>query len=46
MTKNVDAHIFSFPSEDDVVGVNKDDVDTILPRLYSLDTSSRCENQY
>ena len=46
MTKNVDAHIFSFPSEDDVAGVDKDDVVMILPRLYSLGTSSRCENQY
>ena len=46
MTKNVDAHIFSFPSEDDVAGVHNDDVVMILPRLYSLDTSSRFENQY
>ena len=45
MIKNVDAHIFSFPSEDDVAGVDKDVV-MILPRLYSLGTSSRCENQY
>ena len=46
MTKNVDGHIFSFPSEDDVAGVHKDDVVMILPRLYSLGTSSRFENQY
>ena len=46
ITKNVDAHIFSFPSEDDVAGVDKDDVVMILPKPYSLGTSSRCENQY
>ena len=38
MTKNVDAHIISFLFEDDVV--------MILPRLYYLGTSSRCENLY
>ena len=26
MTKSVDTHIFSFPSEDDIAGVNKDDL--------------------
>ena len=35
-----------FPSEDDVAGVDKDDLVMILPRLYSLGTFSRCENQY
>ena len=46
MTKNVDAHIFSFPSEDDVAGVDKDDVVMILSRLYSLGTSTRYENLF
>ena len=35
----MDAHIFSFPSEDDVASVDKDDMVVILPRLYSLGTS-------
>ena len=39
MIKNVDAHIFFFPSEDDIAGTDKDDVVMILPRLYSLCTS-------
>ena len=44
--KNVDARIFSFPPKDDVAGVDKDDVVVILPKPYSLGTSSRCKNQY
>ena len=40
MTKNVDAHISSFLSEDDVAVVDKNDVVMILLRLYFLGTSS------
>ena len=46
ITKNLDTHIFSFSSEDDIASVDKDGVVMILPKPYSLGISSQCENQY